>query len=50
MEDVKQNFNAKPELQYIRSGKLEAKKIGASHFITASSLKNFTEHQGFVVK
>ena len=37
-------------LQYIRSGKLEAKKIGASNFITASALKSFAEHQGFVVK
>jgi len=37
-------------LQYIRSGKLEAKKIGASHFITASALKNFAERQGLVIK
>lgn len=37
-------------LQYIRSGKLEAKKIGASHFVTSSALKNFAERQGFVVK
>ena len=37
-------------LQYIRSGKLETKKIGSSHFITASALKSFAERQGFVVK
>lgn len=37
-------------LQYIRSGKLEAKKINKSYFVTESALKNFAERHGFVVK
>ena len=36
--------------QYIKTGKLKAKKIGTTLFITAPDLKSFAELQGFVVK